>query len=614
MLRPLSGLNELLQLRHADQLAVLDVSDPTQAATGSTRRVPLEAIQPTLNATWFGAVGDFDGTTGTDNTDAINNAIAEAGAAGGGTIYLPLGDYLIEGPILMQEFTRLVGAHDGKASPPTPGTTITLAPGSNCNIIENFTTATTQLGIEIINVRLSGDWSNQTSGHGIYLFGGRLCRIQFVTVDRMYEHGIMLEECGTSEVINCWSQNLNGDALRLQSSFDCFISRNQLNTSWGGDALALYASADHNAIIGNFMFTSRFGMLVSGCKQNVIMGNRANTNNLGGISITARGDHTIIGNICYDNGVSGIGARTGISLSNTTDNTVVGNRCLQDNASETWQQYGIELNGASENNVVTNNNIEGNVTAGLRDLTDSEHYNVVGPNPDGNAVAYVTPDTLSSRTLAVAAGGKTDGILNGDFEAGHAFWAQAAGANDEFDIDTVDFHAGAASMRLTAEAVGTKVVQQVEGGDSPKKMSAVNAFKLTVKPGQSYRLHAAGKCEGANVSSISFEQFNDEGDSTGSTGNVMQFVGETSWVERSRAFTIAAGVYFISIELKAEADASTRDVWFDEIHLERLANRNGVTGTRPVVPAMGEQFFDTTLGHPIWWDGANWVDATGATA
>ena len=40
----------------------------------------------------------------------------------------------------------------------------------------------------------------------------------------------------------------------------------------------------------------------------------------------------------------------------------------------------------------------------------------------------------------------------------------------------------------------------------------------------------------------------------------------------------------------------------------------GTTAKRPseaLTP--GLQFFDTTLGKPIWWDGTNWVDATGTT-
>lgn len=42
----------------------------------------------------------------------------------------------------------------------------------------------------------------------------------------------------------------------------------------------------------------------------------------------------------------------------------------------------------------------------------------------------------------------------------------------------------------------------------------------------------------------------------------------------------------------------------------------GITGDRPVFAAedVGEMYFDTTLGLPVWWDGSGWVDATGAPA
>lgn len=39
------------------------------------------------------------------------------------------------------------------------------------------------------------------------------------------------------------------------------------------------------------------------------------------------------------------------------------------------------------------------------------------------------------------------------------------------------------------------------------------------------------------------------------------------------------------------------------------ANQAG--STRPASPAAGLQFFDTSLGKPIWYSGTGWVDATG---
>lgn len=41
--------------------------------------------------------------------------------------------------------------------------------------------------------------------------------------------------------------------------------------------------------------------------------------------------------------------------------------------------------------------------------------------------------------------------------------------------------------------------------------------------------------------------------------------------------------------------------------------RSSTTAARPSVTAVGMMVFDTTLGKPIWWNGAVWKDATGTT-
>ena len=43
------------------------------------------------------------------------------------------------------------------------------------------------------------------------------------------------------------------------------------------------------------------------------------------------------------------------------------------------------------------------------------------------------------------------------------------------------------------------------------------------------------------------------------------------------------------------------------------AIRSGSTSGRPSSPTIGYQFFDTTIGKPIWYNGTSWVDATGTT-
>lgn len=53
------------------------------------------------------------------------------------------------------------------------------------------------------------------------------------------------------------------------------------------------------------------------------------------------------------------------------------------------------------------------------------------------------------------------------------------------------------------------------------------------------------------------------------------------------------------------------------LSLGPLVSQAGTTASRPGSPVLGQQYFDTDLaagaGMPIWYNGTNWVDATGAT-
>lgn len=58
----------------------------------------------------------------------------------------------------------------------------------------------------------------------------------------------------------------------------------------------------------------------------------------------------------------------------------------------------------------------------------------------------------------------------------------------------------------------------------------------------------------------------------------------------------------------------TRSAVEDRIKSETLKDvrKGGPTSERPSAPVTFQSYFDTTLGKPIWYEGINWVDATGA--
>lgn len=39
---------------------------------------------------------------------------------------------------------------------------------------------------------------------------------------------------------------------------------------------------------------------------------------------------------------------------------------------------------------------------------------------------------------------------------------------------------------------------------------------------------------------------------------------------------------------------------------------SGLTAARPPVPFVGQNYFDTNIGRPVWWDGGSWLTAAGA--
>lgn len=43
----------------------------------------------------------------------------------------------------------------------------------------------------------------------------------------------------------------------------------------------------------------------------------------------------------------------------------------------------------------------------------------------------------------------------------------------------------------------------------------------------------------------------------------------------------------------------------------KFVTLNGTTSNRPTSSILGQSYFDTTLGKPVWWNGSAFVDATG---
>lgn len=104
-----------------DELAIVDKSDTTGAASGTTKRIALSNVVSHLNVLAYGATGD--GTT--DDTAAIQAAIDAAEAAGGGTVFFPAGTYSFT-TLTLPAGVTLLGSNGTLSTTATTGNIITV--------------------------------------------------------------------------------------------------------------------------------------------------------------------------------------------------------------------------------------------------------------------------------------------------------------------------------------------------------------------------------------------------------------------------------------------------------------------------------------------------------
>lgn len=84
--------------------------------------------------------------------------------------------------------------------------------------------------------------------------------------------------------------------------------------------------------------------------------------------------------------------------------------------------------------------------------------------------------------------------------------------------------------------------------------------------------------------------------------------GDRLYSSSTGTLTTSATASFVGIVLNSNANVGTilaSPASFD--------HADGTTAARPSTKPVGMMYFDTTLGTPIWWNGTNWVNASGVT-
>lgn len=86
-------------------------------------------------------------------------------------------------------------------------------------------------------------------------------------------------------------------------------------------------------------------------------------------------------------------------------------------------------------------------------------------------------------------------------------------------------------------------------------------------------------------------------------------------MERDKQITEEKVLEIIKGYMKSSAftDRKLTDTPTDSLQVvnRKYVTLNGTSANRPTSSILGQYYFDTTLGQPVWWDGVSFVDADG---
>ena len=305
----------------------------------------------------FGAVGD--GVT--DDTAAIQAAI-DAVTTSGGVVSFPAGVYLISSTLRLKQKTHLIGDggffqnqfvdNDYRIG----GTTIKLAPSSNCDMIlvrmgQSDTSTDKRSHCSIRNLHLFGNRSASqapsandlnSTGDGVVIAGSRYVTLENVVISKCAEDGLSMESYTYPNVSSVPSNNIDLRAC-------AFLSNKGRGVSLaGGDSIMTNCQVGYNG--SNGISVSGFGLVAN----NLVWNNQSN-----GVFVSSAEPTTLTGNKIYDNKKVGIYLGPGIT---TTYATVTGNTIIRNGGAGAvgiTEKSGILVaTTAPEQLVITGNSID----------------------------------------------------------------------------------------------------------------------------------------------------------------------------------------------------------------------------------------------------------------
>jgi polygalacturonase len=211
---------------------------------GVVARTLADRFGEVVNVKDFGAVGDGI----TDDTISINNAASSL--TSGGIVFIPSGTYIVSSIKLLTD-TIFIGEGDS--------TIIKLKNGVNQNIFSKLDDHSKRWGIK--NLRIHGNKSNNTSGHGIYIYQGTTFEINGDNEDHGIVSSVHIRECAQDGVMVDGPGTVSGSYYNIRGArFDDIVLR--LNGRDGFNATNLTDAVLRNVVSSG---NSRYGIRMFNC-------------------------------------------------------------------------------------------------------------------------------------------------------------------------------------------------------------------------------------------------------------------------------------------------------------------------------------------------------------
>ncbi len=394
------------------------------------------------NARIYGAVGD--GVT--DDHAAIQAAINAAYTAGGGTIYLPTGTYLLGAALAVNASgISIVGAEWSSV--------LKLASSVNDYAIK-FSPGAGLITIGCSNFTIDGNATAQTSGGCIYGAGAVQCSFDRMHFMHAYDACLWLYQNTSSgfghhnRITRCLFDNLNSvnsanqQGIRLQSNDENYIAFNDFE-NWGGSSgtpgSEPYAIKDWSGlqiILGNVFVGGQEAIRIQDQSNTRVIVNTFD--GVGRAGVHASGSKNVISGNFFSNGSSAsAGASAQCEVDFSTSCAVVGNSFAVSSAA-TVRNCIREISTNANHSIFNANVIDltggslygGNPAIELHGTnskaSSNQNYNPVGalgpPSVPSTTVAYTnaygvdcTVFVTGGTVTVVSIGGIATGLTSGSF-------------------------------------------------------------------------------------------------------------------------------------------------------------------------------------------------------